>query len=504
MLRKSIALMTLVLTLVVWGCNGTGLNPTTESKGLSDGIEAIATVASEGVGAVGESSRGTKGSPVIVLEERHNSRAGQIQHAITLVRLHDKNGLRDIALEGYLKERPKINTDWFTKAWPGQEVIDRARVAVRLLKEGEISAAEFMKLVYEDVTLHAIEKESEYDVAFTDGAMDAFFTYLTKINTNRARDIANMYNDVSAIKSTTGEQHLEIAEEIEKLAVQKSIKLTPQQRKDWESWLAFWRGRIGGSKTMFDATSEIANHQAGPLIAMNVGAFHTDGICKMLGKSDRSFAVIKPLAMKNEEEQGDLKEGFDRKYKRLSVFSEGFLANRLQSIKKPEPVLDQPWFKAKTGMYQYTDRIVNRLLPPSSGGAAPPSGPPPGQPPFGFSDDDFRKEGVPLYIDPRKIEIIPDALDSKRKAVLIPVLINPNNPARRTMIWIKAARGEGSEQGLEMVEALLKNALSEVKSEEQAPTRTEDAAGRIQMSTTTVAAVGSDKEAVRRAVLIGI
>lgn len=71
-------------------------------------VKAIAEVVGKEVSAVGKVSDGTKGVPIIVLEETHSSRIGQIQHAITLNRLYEHYKMKDIALEGYLQERPKI------------------------------------------------------------------------------------------------------------------------------------------------------------------------------------------------------------------------------------------------------------------------------------------------------------------------------------------------------------------------------------------------------------
>ena len=97
-------------------------------------------------------SKGIKGVPILILEENHDSRAGQIQLAITLVRLYNQYGMKHIALEGYLKERPKIRAEWFARAAHG-DLTAKVRAAVNLLQEGEISSAEFMKLVYDESML---------------------------------------------------------------------------------------------------------------------------------------------------------------------------------------------------------------------------------------------------------------------------------------------------------------------------------------------------------------
>lgn len=120
------------------------------SGGVRD-LPAMAENASKGVGVARKVTQGSRGAPIVLLEENHASRAGQIQHAVTLVRLYKYHGMRHIALEGYLKERKPIGADWFHAAAGGDSAA-RTSVAVRLLQEGEISSAEFMKLTYRDVS----------------------------------------------------------------------------------------------------------------------------------------------------------------------------------------------------------------------------------------------------------------------------------------------------------------------------------------------------------------
>jgi hypothetical protein len=105
--------------------------------------EAIAKEACQEVGVVEKTSKGTKGAPIIILEENHASRAGQIQHAITLV---------------------------------------------RLLREGEISCAEFMRLVYDDIFLHPIETISEYGVELDEEASVSYLKFADLYTINRHSD----------------------------------------------------------------------------------------------------------------------------------------------------------------------------------------------------------------------------------------------------------------------------------------------------------------------------
>src|ERR1017187_4121312 len=91
-------LVPILFFVCLWGCSGcTTKAPSNAGSSPTNSAESIAKVCSAGVGTVVDSSQGGVGAPVIVLEERHNSRVGQVQHAITLVRLHDKYGMKDVA-----------------------------------------------------------------------------------------------------------------------------------------------------------------------------------------------------------------------------------------------------------------------------------------------------------------------------------------------------------------------------------------------------------------------
>jgi hypothetical protein len=574
----------LALILALCGCRGQGDEP---GKGdpqqqvaasreeqrsqppLTQSVEAIAQTVCKEVGEVSNASLGTHGAPVIVLEEHHDSRVGQIQHAIALVRLHEHYGLRPIALEGYLAESGPINTDWWNKATRGLSVTERARVPVRLLKEGEISSAEFMKLVYDDVVLQAIETTSEYNVELAGDAAIAPFTYLLKIalaslGEEHLRKVKQFQAEIARAKGNTqvqakkreemqeyifsnntdpwvqekfnkdpgtltAEEHLAHVEEIAKHASENAIALQPAEKSAMERNLAFWRGRIGASKTMADRTGNAADQPNVSVVAMIIGSAHTAGVRGLLTSSGRGHAVVTPLALKNKDERGDLSlEMFERKYQRLSVYSEGYKKTLLEALpplpagrKKPEPVLREPWFQADAQLSTSVVRIVDRVFGPSSGagGGKPPSVVGGGQPPFGFSEDDFRFDLV--FINPKDLQIVP--LDPQRpetgSAVLIPVSLNPNDRIKHKPIWVKATRGaeDVASSERESVEAMLKRALKEVLSEQPAgrqvegvqPERqprkkAEDKAGRIQITVDTVAIFGTSEQEVRKAALRGI
>lgn len=556
MIKKKVFLICLVLAFLVLFVSYDRANvqqQKIQTAGKDAGV--IARTACKDVGVVRKVSKGTTGASILLLEENHVSRIGQIQHAITLVRLYDKFGLRNIALEGYLKEDEEINVDWYNRAANGDPEA-KTFIAVRLLKEGEISCAEFMKLIYHDVFLHPIETTKEYIVELDEEASRAPIFYLfliaqqslreehvsklkqiqediKQLEKNGTKDAiqkkykelfdyilsadswaqakTEVLQDVGAITLMSGEQHLALIEEIVDKASTLSIDLKPEEKSAMERYLAFWRGRVSASKTMVLSSWAIADQRYVSVIAMVVGAAHTEGMCSMLSAANRPFAVVTPLSFENREQEGDLTwDMLNRKYKRLSVYSEGFIKTFLKAFpppkqKKPKPVLQTSWLQARAELYLFTHRIAHKILSSivrkESGPPYPPGPPGGGTPPFGFSNDDFK--GKWTVVDSNRISVTFDTNDRIGKAIIFPVLLNPSDATRRTEIWVKAGLGTAfiTSKEREDVETMLKRALQEVQSEQEPNTRLEDRAGRVQITLDTIAVFAPTQEAVRRIAL---
>jgi len=507
--------------------------------------EPIAASACKGVGEVTKASAGIKGAPVLLLEEDHASRAGQIQHAIALVRLHDSQGLRDIALEGYLKERPAIDTGWVAAAagTGDTDAADRRnRVAVQLLLDGEISSAEFIKLVYDDVSLHPADTKSEYEVELDDAALRAPALFLAKIaqrsmtaeQSDKAQSLNKGSEGLSAeerqrknaemvayiISTNTWTQEkarllrpdatdisaevmLAQMEEIEARAKKLSIGFEPGESGAMERNLRFWRMRIAASETIARSAAEVADRKGIKMVAACVGAAHTEGIVSKLTAAKRPFAVVTPLALKDHKKDGDLtEEMLARKYKGLSVYSDAVAEVLAQAfptgLKKPEPGLQNPFTQAKAQMYMRIDEITHALV---GAGGGPPDKLVGGGPPWNFPENHFNDKWV--YIDPRRIERIADGGPGSPMAVLLPITLNPNDPLRRKEIWVKARPGRADVPGRErrdvetMLEKMLLIALEEVSSETGPSKAVEDKSGRVQITLDTVAAVGTTREAAK-------
>ena len=461
-----------------------------------DLVSAV-NAASAGVAAVGQVEKGASGAPTIMLEELHNSRAAQIQAAIMFVRLYSKAGLRDIALEGYLKERPRIDGRWFTDRWKGQSPLSNARVAVRLLKEGEISGAEFAKLTFPDLRLHPVERLADHNVQLPDAAFQGLNSLAEKLG--RLAEVNRMLEQAGKGVPFAVSEQLARAEDMESQRTARRIPLDPTQLRNWNQWLSFWRGRAQANETMFGETLSALSASGASLIVMNIGRAHTADTVALFSKKGMPFAVVTPLAVKNNDQRGDLGSGYQRKDERKSVQSTGTLMSALNAmfptVKKPEPVIDPvPWFEAKAQLYQNIDQIVNSILGPPS----PPGG---GKPPYGFGDDDFN--GRFVSIAPASIALLQD--DDRRKSVLFPVVLRSQR-GLSTTYWVKAAITDSSlfqtvlDQAA-VIEGMLRKALAEVQGERDAPTQAEDQQGHVKTSGNTIAVIGTDKQAVARAIL---
>jgi hypothetical protein len=546
------------LTVLMSGCNSS--SPAAPATVARPELQTVAQAASESVATIRNSGKaaGNAFAPVVLFEERHDLRAVQIQEAIAMNRMHDKFGLRDIGLEGYLKDEGPIDTSWMTKASGAQSPEGRARAVVSLLREGEISSAEFMKLVYDDIQLRAIEERAEYDVSLSEQAESAPFQYLFAIaeaslppskfgeleasaqrlkslpknspaamrERQRMMDIIlsgdpwakekyDILNDPVKSQELSGEDHLALAEEIEKRAQQVQAKIETEETDGLQEYIRFWRGRMAANHTMVGAIGEVAKVPQVVLVAGLIGAFHTSGMSQQLGQMGVPYAVLRPLAMDQEKTAGSLgMAAFKRKYARQSVFAGGF-GKQLMGIfpatkKKPQLVLKEEWFQAKSETYLMTDRIARRVLtglgsgtsgsgpggPPPGGvarvGGVPPVPPSGGKPPWGFSDDDLH--GKRVRVDPHLITVVAAAPGSKRKAVLFPIIFNPDDPARRRELWVKAAlTKEAGER--KSVEDLLRDALQDIAMEPAGPQdQTEGRHGRIQITEDVHAAISETRQ----------
>lgn len=409
-------------------------------------IDAIAKDIAADVGTVLEIfDKSSTNAPILLLDEVHNSRAVQIEHAIMLVRLYERYGLREIVLEGHLKTDPTLDTQWFDRASGGNQ-LRKARVAAQLLKEGEIGGAEFLALVYGDVVISPSEVLHEYNVELSENDNTILMKYLMtmaemkggtvsgplmedlkaasgKLNSAKASGdpakieparaeltdrldrvlralasvdpwILSKYDELNKRQTKalwSLNRDTELARDIKRKTEQSGISLKPEDRKAMDSYLAFHEARANSSLTMAEVAISSAEKHKSP-VALIMGAAHTLDVAELLRRRGQTFATVRPLSLKEaHSSQGDISpEAYKRKQRQWSLFSEGISEVLVKEFgisnnKRPKPVLGQPWLQAKAELYLFIETVVESTLdsaPPSSPPVVPP-GAPPGAPPGG-------------------------------------------------------------------------------------------------------------------------
>lgn len=356
------------------------------SKSISEMLADI----SKDVGQVRISKEGSGDRQVCVFEERHNSVAAQIEIALMLLRLHDRYGLRDIALEGLTKDREFPSIKWFRDMGGPDDSELRNQIAVGLLRQGEIGAVELIALAFPNVVVHAADDPTAYLVELTKKAGIASTAYFYKIGfksvrpehhqhiqqlsqQKKIRELVEYVISLDAwakerdarMKKETGssiEQTLATLQEIENRATVVGAEIGDDERSAMAEAKAFFAAAEKRTGTIVQATLEMK--KAMPLVAMNVGAAHTEGVRRMLDEAKATYGVLTPLSLAKDLKAGDLSyEAFNRKNKQQSVMWLGKgLGSMLDGRHKYRPNVGMKWFQGESQL-----RFVTALLARASG-----------------------------------------------------------------------------------------------------------------------------------------
>jgi hypothetical protein len=508
-----------------------GANQRASSAKAGGDASSIANVVVQGVGKVTRASPPRGGAPVIVLEERHNSRIGQIQHAMVLIRLRERYGLKTAVLEGYLKGEPEITTDWFTKSVRPGTPEARANVAVRALMRGDISAVEFTKLVYPDLAVHTAEERENYFVEPPSSLpMGNYLQQIAGVDRQWALEKAKPYQSAEGFQKLSGDQKAKSAREIMEYAEKIHVSIAPGDAQAMLKYITFFERRMASNSTIADSVSDVLRHDPRSAVAANIGADHSAGLAKLLDQANRSYAIISPLYVPSDKDKGDLSdEAYDRKNKRLPVFSTGaaqLFYDAGSRKKKPQPVVNQDWFQAQAeweGLVASAAQVL-RTAPPPPGG--PPPGGPPRQPPrssegpppppddkkppFGLSEKDFDGKRVQLLVGATEYV---KRKDGRPVGLLIPVLFKDTGRkiwtgvrlqtegTAATRAQARSTQATAPQGGVSAVEQILASALTEVEREDRPPDRLENQTGEIQIGLDVSALVGTDPSEVRKLLL---
>jgi hypothetical protein len=554
-----IAVISLVIVTYPPTNGQTPKNRSSNAGNVQTGIDPVAMVkaACKGAATVGHiTPPGQAGRTVVVLEETHDSLAVQLELAAVLVRMHSV-GLTDVVLEGYLKDdrtgaaRKPVSRDWFRNAAGSLPADVQRETAARMLKEGEISAAEFFFLAYDDARLLPAETPGVRGGDYGDKHSGAVISAIAGISqavlqeavAKRRIDVQKFNQLATQAKSATGEEAkkqstralmnyiatldpwLESAygtltnpDLIAKATLTNQARLHEELVVQAEKWgvavdavllkegAQFFRQREKANELMIDFTVATESR----LVALNIGAAHTGGIIELLKAKGLGVIVVTPLSLR--DKTGKLSDAqFVAKQHLRSVFDAGQIAGALKVLpikKKPEPSITEPWCQAKGELYLFISRLTRGILGPP----IPPGG---GQPPFGFNDGAFR--GGFFFINPRRVRYL-----AGDKAIVFPIM-SKDDP-EKVLLWMKSTKSDlaglpasvVSQSGTAMAPvadadrlvALLLAYRDVVKARSESPSTAEDRPaaggsdmGLIQIDLKTLAVVGSDEKVVAAAVV---
>jgi hypothetical protein len=496
--RTGIVMFAVFTTAVCWSGAGCVRKPDPEE------LSRTAAAACAGVCTISGVSAAASGPPIVILEEQHTSRAGQIQLALALVRLYHDQHLRDIGLEGSVFGSSRFDVSW------ARPLRDRDRVAfegiaVRLLQEGEIGAVELMGLLYDDLEVHPIEQPQDRASPPRNDPIASLLCTIGERSLDRRQrnrlqamlkdlkragaadrpgkllEVRNLLgssdpwvessfqrlDDILGLKA-----RLALIDDIVRIADQQGFALSDGDAAEVSRYRSFFEIRNNASTTMAGAADAIAEHTGEKLIAINIGAAHTRDVVNHVEQAGRQSIVLTPLALRTKNSPRHISpDQLNRKYERQSIYVAGIAA--LLGAMKPEPVVGETWLKAKSDLYFAADQLA------TGGGYDPPV------------------PGSMIHIVPASLQ---HRTEHELDVVVFQVEPDGNTDVRRRL-WVKAARAKVKPVPIDeraRVEQLLRDTLdTELNAEHQASTpRAEREGGKIQVTTRTVIAISPIYEEV--------
>jgi hypothetical protein len=255
-----------------------------------------------------------------------------------------------------------------------------------LLREGEISAAEFIALVAPAVRVRGNEIKSEYNVESSKN--NAALGYLMAIaeRSLSQSDVEHMDEligakkideaiDVAFSKDPWSKERYEklfghekiasteetevILREIEQKTKDLGVRIGSQDQAGFREDQAFYQMASKRSCTMVKNTLEMMDTANAAPEALIIGAAHTSKVVELIKAARLTYVVISPSSMTTRHTATDLTAAmYQRKMGLKSVDESGMLGALLDGRKKPSTVLEEIWWRSKTATFIATDRIV--------------------------------------------------------------------------------------------------------------------------------------------------
>lgn len=359
------------------GCDGVSLPPPRTSFSIQQGSAAqMGFAVAKDVGKVVAAGEGRKPLSVVVFEEMHTSRVGQMEIALMLLRLQKQYRLQLISLEGAMASKGSLPVEWFVNSSDSAET-KRARhaVALHMLRDGEIGGVEFIALIRPQVQVRGNELESEYAVnppklnpavslllriaqhLLTASQIQQVNELVKAKKIEEARKILftshpwlkERFEKLSSETAISSEELVTVIEDIRAKSVELGIQIESEAESQLNQMAHFFCVASRRSKTMIEQTLAMVNQPGTALVAFNTGAAHTPKVVELLKAAGASYVVISPLALATGSKAGDLTtEAYRRKHEFGSVDEAGLLGAILDGRKKLPTVLAKRWYQSKS------------------------------------------------------------------------------------------------------------------------------------------------------------
>ncbi|MDQ4038552.1 MAG: hypothetical protein M3313_09430, partial [Actinomycetota bacterium] len=386
-------------------------------------------------------------------------------------------------------EKPPPDLTWFTSL---PDASARTAVALQLLKQGEVSAAEFVAMVLPGFQLHPIEHDNEYQVDMSDAAEMSYTGYLVAIAATTMTPDQNAHADALLTQNKYEEairfivnanpwtsQRYQILErrvpivttdEIRNLGAELEVKAqevgadVADYREGLQAARTFWDTAEKRSATMAANTAGLATARVDDCapITMDIGAGHTTEVTGFLSQRNMSYAVVSPLSLSSDSNNGDLdpETTYGRKVKSQSVDPAGTIGAFLDGRRKPPPSSQTDWFKTKAEL-SYATVVIARAAAAGGGG----------KPPFNLDQNQLGlgpdREPHNIAINLSTISVV-QAIDhngKKRNDVIFQVTLLKQNAT----LWVRAGVVDApfnfSPDDQETLEKALKQIRDETKAE---------------------------------------
>ena len=371
MRKKNLLIIFSVFSVFLFGFN----EKNTASSDLSEKTIHVNSIIKD-TGKIIDEKQISEDPPVFIFEEYHTSNIAQLEIAVMLIRLRNQYGLDTIGLEGFIQRKQPLNANWFHNIQGKYSNLSEIKenTALKLLEIGEISASEFMALMFNDINVVGIEKAEEYNIEPSGGGGITIAQYLYAIAEKKLsireekafnkiikqgelekilKYLENsdqwVKNRFSYLRSSPEKNSIEkTLKEINKIILESDrlkIEIPSNLRTEIKKEITFLETALIRDKTMSEYILNM-NSKNKP-IAMIIGGGHSKGVTEILKNKKKNYYLIRPLHFYPGENSLSSEE-YERKIKKEwgVINGVGNIGKLLNNNRKPSPMIEQPTAKS--------------------------------------------------------------------------------------------------------------------------------------------------------------